>query len=208
MNWKDVSVQQYQQIERLISDKSSGYTDLDITVRSCSILYGMAEADIDQMNLEQLTELAKGINFISDKEVDFQPVNYINVNGRRYQCIYDIRKIRAARYIEVKTFTASDIVQNLHLIAASMVMPMRKRFGFWVVGEYRAEDHARYAEDMLQAPFTAVYGAVVFFCKVFTDSIMNLQDFFSKTMTPEQAADLSKVMKLFSNIMDGSTKSL
>lgn len=180
MTWKDVTLWQYQQIENLLS-KKEGDTELDLAVKTLAILTNKTETQIDSLSLADLKEQLKGIDFVTTTKPEPKPKDFIKVGNKRYRCIYDIKNMPYARYIETKYF-GSDITNNLHKIAASMVMPMKLTWRGWKVAKYDASKHNEYAQDLLSAPFESVYGSVVFFCQVFADSIMNLRDYFKAEM--------------------------
>jgi len=180
MNWSDVTLWQYQQIENLLS-KKEGDTELDLAVKTLAILTNRTEAQIDSLSITELKEQLKGIEFITTSKPEPKPKDFIKIGNKRYRCIYDIRKMPYARYVETKYFGA-DVTNNLHKIAASMIMPMKWTWRGWKLAKYDASKHDEYAQDLLGAPFESVYGSVVFFCQVFADSIMNLRDYFKEEM--------------------------
>ena len=165
MNWSNVTLWQYQQIENLMS-KKDGDTELDLAVKTLAILTNRTESQIDSLSIADLKEQLKEIDFITKTKPEPKPKDFIKINGKQYRCIYDIRNMPYARYIETKYF-GSDITNNLHKIAASMVMPMKKTWRGWKVAKYDASKHDEYAQDLLGAPFESVYGSVVIFCQVF-----------------------------------------
>lgn len=206
MNWKDVNVWQWQQIQNLLL-KKEGLTELDIAVKSLEILTNKTESQIDSLTIRQLNEQLKEIIFITNTAPVPKPVDIIKVGKKRYRCIYDIRNLPYSRYLETKYF-GSDISNNLHKIGASMVMPMKLTWRGWRVAKYDASKHEQYAEDLLSAPFEAVYGSIVFFCQTFTDSITSLKDFLileliNKGMSKEEA---KVTITTLCQLMDGFTK--
>jgi len=98
MNWKDLNVFQWQQLNDLFL-KSKDATDLDLAISAASICTGLTEHEIDSLPVSDLTPLLKVISFIHE-ELKPQPERFIKLKGKRYKCIYDVRKIPAARYIE------------------------------------------------------------------------------------------------------------
>jgi len=191
MNWCDVTIFQYQQMQNLYSKNDKGDTDLDIAVKTLAILTNRTESQIDSLSVRELTNQLKEIDFVTKSEPQPKPVDFIKVNGRKYRCIYDIRNMPYSRYIESKYF-AEDTLNNLHKIGASMIRPMKRTWRGWKIAKYDASKHDEYAQDLLAAPFEQVFGSVVFFCQVFTNSIKNLADYFKeemikKGMTKEQA---------------------
>ena len=180
MTWRNLNVFQWQQIVNLFT-KEKELTELDLAVKAVAIIKGMTEYQIDSLPISELNPLLKSIDFIHE-EIKPEPAKFISINGRRYKCIYDVRKIPAARYIESKHF-AQDVNGNLHKIAACLVMPMKKTLFGWRVDKYDASKHEDYAQDMLEAPITAVLGSVVFFCLVYRNWIKASQDYLTQEMT-------------------------
>ena len=164
MTWNEINVFQWQQINELYAN-TKGLTDLDISVKAAAILTNQTEHQIDSLPVSELKPILDGIAFLH-VEVQPKPAKYIKVGGRKYKCIFDIRQMPAARYIESKHFS-TDVNGNLHRIAACMVMPMKRTIFGWRVTKYDASKHDQYAQDMLEAPITNVLGSVVFFYQVF-----------------------------------------
>jgi hypothetical protein len=196
MTWKDINVFQWQQIVNLFT-KEQDLTELDLAVKSVQIITGLTEYQIDSLAISELNPLLKSIDFIHE-EIKPEPSKYIKVNGRRYKCIYDVRKIPAARYIESKHF-ATDVNNNLHRIAACLVMPMKKTLFGWRVDKYNASKHEDYAQDMLESPITSVLGSVVFFCLVYRNWIKVSKDYLvaemmEKNLTRYQAEILYRTL--------------
>ena len=164
MKWTDINVFQWQQINEMYAN-ADGLTELDISVKAASIITKQTEHQLDSLPIVEFKSIIESISFLH-QEIEPKPSKYINVNGKRYKCIFDIRKMPAARYIESKHFS-SDVNGNLHRIAACMVMPMKRTLFGWKEIKYDASLHEQYANDMLEAPITNILGAVVFFYQVF-----------------------------------------
>jgi hypothetical protein len=197
MTWKDVTVWQWIQLQNLLQ-KTEGLTELDIAVKSLAILTNQTENQIDSLTIKELQKELEGIKFITDTLPEPKPVDFIKTPGRKYRCIYDVRNIPYARYLETKFF-GSDVGLNIHKIAASMVMPMKRTWRGWKVASYDSTKHEEYAEDILEAPFEQVYGSIVFFCQVFSDSIKSLAGYFKMEsvkggMTEEEAEMLVQAL--------------
>lgn len=205
MTWNNVTVFQYQQINELYAN-SKDLTDLDISVKVASILTNKTENQIDSLPVKELGPLLESIAFINE---DLKPeaVKVLNINGRRYKCVYDVRNIPASRYIESKHFS-SDVMGNLHKIMACLVIPQKKVFLGWVDDKYDAGKHSDYAQDMLEAPIESVLGSVVFFYQVYRIWIKNSKDYMVNQMM-EQGVERKKaeeVHQVLCTIMDGFTK--
>ena len=206
MNWKDVTIWQWQQMQNLLA-KSKDYTELDIAVKSLAILTNQTESQIDSLTIKQLGVELEKIKFITETAPTPRTVDFIKVGKKRYRCIYDVRKLPYSRYLETKFFT-TDVTLNLHKIAASMVMPMKLTWRGWRVAKYDASKHDEYAQDLLGASFEEVYGSVVFFCQVFSDSIKSLADYFKEEMMKAgmTTAEAETTVAALCESMDGFTR--
>lgn len=195
MTWKDVTVWQWIQLQNVLLKKEE-YTELDIAVKSLAILTNQTENQIDSLKIKDLQKQLEGIKFITDTLPEPKPVDFIKTPGRRYRCVYDVKNIPYARYLETKFF-GTDVGLNIHKICASMVMPMKLTWRGWKVASYDSAKHEEYSEDLLEAPFEQVYGSIVFFCQVFSDSIKSLADYFKTEsmkagMTQEEAEKMAQ----------------
>jgi hypothetical protein len=197
MTWDKLSLWQYQQIMPIITTPDKEWTELDIEVKLLCIVTGLTEYQIDSLSLEDLKKLRVKLAFL-DQQIEGKPVNYIVVNGNRYRINYSIKDIPAARYIESKVFS-KNVVENLHKIAASMVLPQKKNwYGKWVDDKYDASKHEQYAADMQDCNFVHVYHSLVFFYQVFRNWIEVSQDYtvnqMKAIMTEEQALQVVETL--------------
>jgi hypothetical protein len=205
MNWSNVTVFQWQQINELYAN-SKDLTDLDISVKVASILTNQTENQIDSLPVKELAPLLESIAFIND-EIKPEAVKVLNINGKRYKCVYDVRNIPASRYIESKHFS-NDVMGNLHRIMACMVIPQKRGWFGWKDDKYDAGKHSDYAQDMLEAPIVSVLGSVVFFYQVYKLWIKNSKGYMVQQMM-EQGVEKMKaeeVHQVLCSIMDGFTK--
>ena len=202
MTWDKITVFQWQQIVETLKKPSE-----DVDTLIASIVFGKTEAQIDSLPLIEVKKLFSKLAFIQT-EIMPTPLKYIYVNGKRYRCIYDVRQIPAARYIETKHF-GNDVPNNLHKIAACMVIPQRKTWLGWKDEKYDASRHSDYAQDMLEAPITSVYGSVVFFYLVFRNWIKISKGYLKQEMTEKGMTDF-QAEQLYIHLcesMDGFIKS-
>ena len=195
--WAEVTVFQWQQLSALYTSMQD-----DLITPTISILTGLTETEVDSLPLKKRSDLLQQFKFVhTDPEAI--PVKVIKVNGKRYRCLFDIRQLPGARYIESKHFS-SDPNGNLHKIAASMVMPMKKTWLGWKDDVYNAAKHAQYADDMLQAPITAVLGSVVFFCEVYLSSIKNFRTSLISQMTRVMTIqEANETLQALEKLLDG-----
>ena len=197
MNWNKVTVRQYQQIYPIIIEDK--WTDLDKLVKIICILTGKTEQEVDSWKLSDLNDY----RFIFDLKIEERPRRRIKVNGKWYRFEYKIQNMPAARYIEGKTFAADGLIENMHRLMASCVVPQRKIGFLYFDKVYEAAKHEEYANDLLDAPIQFVYSACLFFCKVLNEwmkvTLSYLEKESSKNLNQEQRAELSKSLQSISD---------
>lgn len=199
MNWSDINLFQYQQLVKALSIED----EIDKTVKLVSIVTGMTENQVLSLSIADFNKEKQKLNFLSE-DIQDKPVNYINVNGRRYECIYDVRNIPAARYIESKVF-GNDLVNNIHKIAATMVLPMKKTIFGWKRAKYNAANHEQYAQDMLEARFVDVYHSAVFFLSVYLNWIKVSQGYLMEELKKKKVpSEEIEAVQDFLKYMDGT----
>jgi hypothetical protein len=116
MSWDKLNVFQYQQLISALNIEDA----TDQNMRLIAILNGWTDNQVDSLSVEQYAKEKAKIGFLNDS-IEGKPVKVIKVNGKRYKCVYDVRKLPSGRYIESKVFS-QDLVGNLHKLAASMVI--------------------------------------------------------------------------------------
>jgi len=203
--WQEITLWQYQQIIPIMTKPDKDWTEIDVDYKLISILTGMTQYQIDSLPLEDLKKERAKLKFLKE-DITGKPVKYIEVNGRRYRVIYNIKDMPFARYIESKVF-GKDVVGNLHKISASMVMPQKRNWlGRWVDDVYDASKHEQYSLDMQEAKFVDVYHTLVFFYQVYRNWIEVSKDYMTEEMvrmgmTQEEA---DSVVTLLYASMDGN----
>jgi hypothetical protein len=203
--WDKISVWQYQQIYKVLSSKDKETTDLDINVKLVAIVNDMTEMQIDSLGLDEYAELSKTIAFLNEP-IKGKPVKYIAIsNNKRYRINYDVSKMPFARYIESKVFS-EDLYGNLHKLAATMVIPQKRKYGFWVDEKYDASKHQDYSNHMLEAKFVDVYHSLVFFYQVYRNWIEVSQDYMANRLIKAgmKEAEAKEVVASLLNILDGN----
>lgn len=205
MTWNELSVWQYQQIYPIVTKPMKEWSNLDIESKLIGIIYNLTDAQVDNLSVMQFNNLRGTLGFLKE-DVQGEAAKYVVINKTRYRFIYDVFQIKAARYIESKVFS-TDLIGNLHKIAASMVVPQRKNwYGKWVDQEYDAANHSLYANDMLEAKFVNVYNSIVFFYQVYRNWIeiskgYLVKEMMEKGMTKEVA---DQAVRTLCETLDGS----
>jgi hypothetical protein len=203
--WDKINVWQYQQIYNAINTKDKDATDLDLEVKLVGIVNNMTEMQIDSLPLNEYKELSKTIAFLNEP-IEGTPKKHIRIsNSKRYKINYDVSKMPFARYIESKVFS-EDLYGNLHKLAATMVIPQKRKFGIWFDEKYDASKHQEYSDDMLNAKFVDVYHSLVFFYQVYRNWIEVSKGYLVKKMVEAgmQEAQAKEVVQSLCIILDGN----
>ena len=198
MTWNDINLYQYQQI---IEANKIEYP-IDRIDRLIAIVNNWTANQVNDLSVERYNEEVKKLSFL-DNEPDGKPVKFIDVNGKRYKCVYDVRKMPSARYIESKVFQ-TDLIPNLHKLAASMVVPMKKTLWGWKEVPYDSIMHPVYSEDMLEAKFKDIYHSIVFFYHVYRIWIEVSRGYLKTQLQMQGVNQSEKALQDLLNIMDGS----
>jgi hypothetical protein len=182
--FNSLTVWQYQELYRIAKSDMDG---LDKMTESVAVLIGKTNRDIEDMPLPEFNRLSAEISKIFESaKLEADPKRIIDTGTRKYGITYEPKNLRAGQYIEVQEFGKGDIIENLHLIMASISYPVKKNFwGRWVAGKNDSSRHEIVANDMLSAKFIDVYSACVFFCHLLKNSIVGLESYLEKRMKQE-----------------------
>jgi hypothetical protein len=212
MTWDNITVFQFQQLAEVWAPgKENKDTDLDKMAKICAICFNMTEKEVDSLSTSEFDKLCKGLAFL-EQPMNWGPVKYVEVNGKKYRTILDIRDVNNVRnvafgrYVEAKQFGTA-FTANLHTIAASMFQPMFKTwYGTWKDAPYDSARHGEYAEDLREAPITAIHGSVGFFLRVYGYSIEVLADSLTEALPKEKRMEARQALIDSVNLLGGSTQ--
>lgn len=162
--WDKIIVEQYQQITAI--NKQEMAEDEKI-VQVIQILFNLTEAQVNDLPLSTFQQYATqaGIAFQTLRPGQWKKT--IKANGKRYRLQYDPATLRFGQYIELQHFLKGGLVENLHLLAASIARPVQFRF---FTMPNRSEQHAQVADDFLTANFLDLFSCLVFFSRRMTAS--------------------------------------
>lgn len=178
--------------------------EIDKSILLVQAYTGKSEFEINKMSVKKFNRLCAKIKNAFDnvgkKMIEGKPKNLIKANGKWYWLNFEINEMTAGRYVETATF-GSDVVGNLHKLMATMCTPMKWSWKGLVQDKYKAEDHSKYADDMLEADFDHCYQSCVFFYAVFNESMKVLQYSLEGTQTEKEM--LNQHLMSFKGLMDG-----
>ena len=192
-----ITIQKFQELAAM---SNLPMDETERAIKLVQVMTGKTTKQVEDMPIGAFNELCAKIAKVFDL-TDGEPVSTIKVGKHWYHINHSIDKMSAGRYVEVATFS-SDVIGNLHKIMGSIVQP---KTWYGKILPYDSTKHEQYADDMLQADFSAAYHSAVFFYVLFKESIKNLQGYFlmeaMKAGQEEKAAH--KTLTDLTNVLDG-----
>lgn len=193
-----MTIKQFQELYYVATSKDM---DFDKSIKMVGIVTGKTPEQVEKMSMRKFNILCGAIhNHFKIFEKDLlkgKPKKIVRVGKRFYRINYDVTKCKASTYVEVSTFS-TDIIQNLHKIMASIVTPVKFKWGKWV-------EHEELAADLEKMNFEVAYHAAVFFYTLFNVSMQVIQPYLinemkSKGIAEEQAKEMLTTSQ---SILDG-----
>lgn len=165
-----LTIKQFQQINHI---NKLEVNDNDKSILFIKLITEKTDEQIEKMSMNKFNRLCfkilKSFNDIHSNLNKAKHKKIIRIKNRFYWINYDISKLDAGRYVETATFGV-DLLDNLHKLMATMVVPMKWSWKGLKHIEYDAMKHEQIAEDMLQADFKNSY----YSCVSFLSSFKNL----------------------------------
>lgn len=203
MTWKDLTIEQAQNIYSLNKSIVDEHTSFEAQVAALSYLTDTPEDEVNNWSIDRFKKELSAINFIYQPLPEEKPKNKFKVKGQRYRVSYNMAEVSYGQYLEVMEFSKGEdyIVENLHKIMASITFPVN------LFGKKIKKDHSKVSEDMKKAPFILCHSVAVFFSQVYNGSLKIIQPYLTeqltaKGMNQEQAGETVQALLA---VMDGFT---
>ena len=195
-----MTIKQFQELYYVATSKD---LDFDKSIKMVGIVTKKTPEQVELMSMKKFNYLCNKVhNEFKIFEKDLlkrKPKKIVRVGNQFYRINYDVAKAKASTYVEVSTFS-TDIIQNLHKIMASIVTPIKLKWGKWVEIE-----HEDLAKEMEKMSFEAAYQSAVFFYTLFNVSMTIIQPYLideimKKGVSKEKATE---ILTSSQNILDG-----
>ena len=193
-----MTIKQFQELYYVATSEDM---DLDKSIKMVGIVTGKTPEQVEKMSMRKFNILCGAVhNHFKIFEKDLlkgKPKKIVRVGKRFYRINYDVTKCKSSTYVEVSTFS-TDIIQNLHKIMASIVTPVKFKWGRWV-------EHEELASDLEQMDFEVAYHAAVFFYTLFNVSMQVIQPYLINEMTAKGIAKekATEILTSSQSILDG-----
>lgn len=155
--WDKLTLKQYQEIERLYSDK-----DKEIDIRNVlSLLTAHSKDDIDQLPIEFLEMLLQHLNWLYETPVWPEASNKITIDGEEY-IINIMEKLKTGEYVAFDTVLKND----QHNYAAMLAILCRKQ-GEIYDSKFEAEVLDKRIEMFEKQTVMKIYSLIAFFLNLY-----------------------------------------
>ena len=128
MTYKDINIKKYLELKKVLDD-----TDDLLRVQSqlIAIVNDMTEEEVLNLPLSEYTKKVHTIDFLTEvPKISNRTPKKLNLNGRKYEVITDIRKLSAGQYIDFQTLMQSENVDDyLPNLLACFIMPENENYG-------------------------------------------------------------------------------
>lgn len=190
-SWDGITIEKFPIIYDLLHD--SNIDKIDKEIRIISVLSDIPVSDIEKIQINQLKELIKAVNFIFTMQFP-KPKEIFKHEGYYWHVNYDITKLSAGDFITLSNYTINEdtIVQNLPELASIFIKPYKRKWFKYKPVEIETLEHIKTMKVGI------VYPLCVFFCNL----IANLQPDIKTYLEKEN----DKAMKIAKELMNEPTK--
>lgn len=189
VRWSDITLKQFQDIQRYYADKEKKVDVRDIV----HILCGKTRDEVNLLPTEFLEKILEKLSFLSEEPVHQEPQSSIVIKGEKF-VINIMEKLKAGEYIDTDTL----IKQDKYNYAALFAILCRKE------GEVYNDDFiANTLDDRIkmfeEQPVTNIFPLVSFFINCF----LTLQKPFLLYSAVEEAINLTQ-KNIENSVNDGA----
>lgn len=144
---------------------------------------------VQEMPIDKLKAQIKDLAWLGTTPSD-SPKFSLELNGVKYKAPKEETEFTTSSYIEYKTFLKGGLIENLHLILASIYRPEIK------------QSHKERAEIFKSAMISDVYGTVFFWTKRYKKRIAHLKAYGLKLAQKKEKEVQKILMETLKEILD------
>lgn len=143
-----------------------------------AVLAGKTVNEVDQLTIPEFNSLAGQVKEILSQDFKTDKPHREILN---YGICYEPAKLSRGQYVTLMHFMKGDVVENAHLILASITYNPKTK-------KHEADKHAEIAEHLQDAPVVHVLPVCFFFSKMFVDSMNSLKSYLVSEMMKKGAS--------------------
>lgn len=126
--YKDINIKKYLELKKVLDDTDDLYR---VQSQLIAIVNDMTEEEVLNLPLTEYTKKVHTIDFLTEvPKISNRTPKKLNLNGRKYEVITDVRKLSAGQYIDFQTLMQSENVDDyLPNLLACFIMPEGENYG-------------------------------------------------------------------------------
>lgn len=177
MGWYNITVDQFQKLKGL------NLKDVADQITAAEILLGI---NADDMKWSDFCVKLKELNFLNEEMPKTIVRNSYELNGRKYNCMYNLQELSVARYMD---FTNLGRTGDMVKILGVFLVPEGKEYGNY--------DMNQVYEDIKTMSIVEAYGIFNFFKVQFIVCTKTMKDYSVKLLRKDR-----KLQEVVSAVMD------
>ena len=156
-SWEELTLKQFQEIEKYYSN-----TDKDFDIREVlHIFTNKTEDEINALPIVFTNELMNKLMFLKDKPKDYEPSNFIEIDGVRYG-INIMEKLKTGEFVAIDTILKNDPHDYISIFAV-----LCRKDGEIFDSKFEAEEFDKRVELMGKQPAIKMLPLIAFFFNLY-----------------------------------------
>lgn len=152
-SWDELTLKQFQEIEKYYSDKDKDFDIRDVL----HIFTNKTEDEINALPIVFTNELMNKLMFLKDKPKDYEPSNFIEIDGVRYG-INVMEKLKTGEFVAIDTILKNDPHDYISIFAV-----LCRKDGEIYDSKFDAEEFDKRVELMGKQPAIKMLPLIAFF---------------------------------------------
>jgi hypothetical protein len=197
-SWDEISLSEFLKLKDI---EDSEINDLEKDIQKLSILAGVHKNYFNSYPASEIKKFSHALDFL-EKEPTADLKDHYIINGIQYKFISQIKDLSAGQFIDIINLTKdrTHINENLHLLVACFLLPVRKKSFYEKITKGRKKVYEKYLETSSTIISENVYEHLsisdimamsVFFCNLLKGFVEATQVFLEK----KTAIQLKSVLK-------------
>lgn len=156
-SWEELTLEMFQEIEKYYSNK-----DKDFDIREVlHIFTNKTEDEINALPITFTNELMNKLMFLKDKPKDYEPSNFIEIDGVRYG-INVMEKLKTGEFVAIDTILKSDQHDYISILAV-----LCRKNGEIYDSKFEAEVFEERQKLFAKQPVTKIMPLISFFFNLY-----------------------------------------
>ena len=156
-SWDELTLKQFQEIEKYYSNK-----DKDFDIREVlHIFTNKTEDEINELPIVFTNELMNKLMFLKDKPKDYEPSNFIEIDGVRYS-INIMEKLKTGEFVAIDTILKNDPHDYISIFAV-----LCRKDGEIFDSKFEAEEFDKRVELMGKQTAIKMFPLIAFFFNLY-----------------------------------------